>query len=168
MNKFERKSLQKKERSDKMNTKGPRPQLVDLAGTISSEEMVHYRSGAKRVEKGIPPTHLVCPQADIRTALICAEGVERHALIVDEAEFTTGDKGLPKFNLIKHIQNHWNKWRAGDRTEDHLAKIQWGIQKYMHKESQDPKLIADETQPWITACTHAKDMVSDEFRDELE
>lgn len=43
-------------------------------------------------------------------------------------------KGMPINETFNHVMNHLLKWSEGDRTEDHLAKICWGIMVLMIEE----------------------------------
>ncbi len=80
--------------------------------------------------------HYICPELERRVALICAEGFAAYPdKEVPYAELSTGRKGLPLANHMKHARRHFNKWLKGDRTEDHLAKVAWAIMSIMHDES---------------------------------
>lgn len=104
---------------------------------IKDEEYVtKHESGFTRDSRGIVPIQLVCPELERRVGLIFAEGLIKYKdSNVTEADTTTARFGGPLDNLIKHMLNHLNKWRQGDRTEDHLAKIAWSIQQIMHQET---------------------------------
>lgn len=94
-------------------------------------------SGFTRESEAISPFHLICPELERRVALVCAEGLKKYRdRTVSEAEVTTARYGAPLDNLIKHMKNHLNKWLAGDRSEDNLAKVAWTIQQIMHQDAE--------------------------------
>jgi hypothetical protein len=50
-------------------------------------------------------------------------------------------KGIPATNLIYHMMAHFEKYRSGDRTEDHLAALAWGAFVLMHYEETMPEMM---------------------------
>lgn len=99
------------------------------------KDMTLFSSGFTRnvVEEAF---HLICPELERRVSLVCAEGLRRHKdETITEAETTTARFGGPPDNLIRHMKRHLNKWLAGNRSEDHLAKVAWAIQELMHAET---------------------------------
>lgn len=50
-------------------------------------------------------------------------------------------KGLPATDVINHMMAHFEKYRAGDRTEDHLAALAWGAFVLMHYEEAMPEMM---------------------------
>lgn len=122
-----------------------------------------FSTGATRVpvEEAF---HLVCPELERRVALICAEGLRKHLWKeMGDAELTTGDKGLPLANLLKHGRRHFNKWLRGDRTEDHLAKTAWAIMMIMHAETS----IESDERMGNYECQHTKMLVKAEQQGEV-
>lgn len=55
--------------------------------------------------------------------------------------------GIPATNVINHLMAHLEKYRAGDRTDDHLAAIAWGAFTLMHSEEMRPDIMDIETYP---------------------
>lgn len=102
-----------------------------------TERKETFETGSTRVP--IPEHyHAICPELERRVSMICAEGFDHYPdEDVKYAELSTGRKGLPLQNLIKHGAHHWNMWRRGDRTEDHLAKVAWALQQIMHQENPE-------------------------------
>lgn len=70
---------------------------------------------------------LISPHALRRLAVIMAEGAESHG----ERNW---EKGLPKQSTIQHLTWHWNRYQLGDTSQDHLAKVMWGIMALLHFE----------------------------------
>ena len=50
-------------------------------------------------------------------------------------------KGLPASDVINHMMAHFEKYRSGDRTEDHLAALAWGAFVLMHYEEAMPEMM---------------------------
>lgn len=70
---------------------------------------------------------LVCPTALLRLAAIYHEGAVQHGV-------NNYCQGLPIANTIHHAMNHLMMFLQGDRSEDHLAKVAWGMFTAMHFE----------------------------------
>lgn len=68
-----------------------------------------------------------------RLAETCAEGAEKYG----EGNWL---KGLPSSNLLSHAMAHIERWRDGDRSEDHLAHAAWGLFILMHNEERRPDM----------------------------
>lgn len=49
--------------------------------------------------------------------------------------------GIPATNLINHLVAHLEKYRSGDRTDDHLAALAWGAFVLMHYEETMPEMM---------------------------
>lgn len=106
-----------------------------MAKADKRHEHEHLSTGATRVPIQ-EHFHAVCPELERRVAMICAEGFKTYPDKDSKVELSTGlSKGLPLHNVLKHARRHWNLWLAGDRKEDHLAKVAWAIAVIMHKES---------------------------------
>lgn len=73
---------------------------------------------------------------DVRLDLICPTGLLRLAAIYKEGSDKYGDtnwcRGIPISNLLNHLKRHLSLWEKGDREEDHLAKVAWGVFGIMH------------------------------------
>lgn len=100
------------------------------------EQETTFTSGA--VRKVIKECgHMICPEFDRRVGLIYTEGLESYRdKTINYAEITTARFGLPFDNLLRHLHNHYLRFRAGDLSEDNLAKVGWAIQQIMHQESK--------------------------------
>jgi hypothetical protein len=90
------------------------PQIVD-------RNTVTYPSGAKRsgdVE-------------GIRYDLMVHELLREYAMACGEGAVKYGDnnwkKGMPDEAIYSHAMEHLMKWNAGDRSENHLGKVVWGM-----------------------------------------
>lgn len=44
-------------------------------------------------------------------------------------------RGFPAGDVFKHLMKHLEAYRAGDREDDHLAAVAWGVFALMHYES---------------------------------
>ena len=98
------------------------------------ESMIKYPNGYTRVPIK-EAYHLICPELERRLSLIYAEGLKKYKdMSIKEAEVTTARFNSPLDDLIRHMKRHFNLWLSGDRTEDHLAKLAWGITQIMHQE----------------------------------
>lgn len=93
-------------------------------------KMDHFPNGLKR-EHIEPRYDLIPPECLRRLALIYAEGVPKYGE-------TAWLKGLPWSVVHNHLTEHYMKWLEGDRTEDHLAKVVWGIFALMYYEHHMP------------------------------
>jgi len=93
---------------------------------------VTFKSGAVRTKDA----------EGYRFDLISPIGLRRLAAIYDEGAKKYGDnnwrKGLPFSDVLHHALNHLNLWQSGDRTEDHLAKVAWGMFAIMEFEKTHP------------------------------
>jgi hypothetical protein len=78
-----------------------------------------HAGGGIRDSRGIPYFSDIPPSCLRRLAAIYTEGHRRYGS-------RNWCKGLPYSDTYNHIMNHLEKYRAGDRSEDHLAKVAWG------------------------------------------
>ena len=46
------------------------------------------------------------------------------------------ERGLPTGSTINHLMRHLELWRAGDRSDDHLAAVAWGAFALMFFEEE--------------------------------
>lgn len=83
-----------------------------------------FASGAKRKELETR-FDLICPIGTRKLADICAEG----AKVYGDFNWT---KGIPRQNIINHLENHLNLYKLGNRSEDHAAKIAWAAFALVH------------------------------------
>jgi hypothetical protein len=67
----------------------------------------------------------------VRYDLVSVVGLRRLASTYAEgaAKYGAGNwrKGFPFSDLINHLQNHIELFKAGDASEDHLAHAAWGL-----------------------------------------
>jgi hypothetical protein len=99
------------------------------------EQETTFSGGAKR--KVISEcSHLICPELMRRVGLIYTEGLNSYPdkSVTHYAQISTARFGLPLDNLLRHLDNHYLRYRHGDTSEDNLAKIAWAIQQIMHQE----------------------------------
>jgi len=81
-------------------------------------------------------SHMICPDFLRRVGLIFSEGLENYKdKTITYAEVTTARHGIPYDNLLRHLDNHYLRLRAGDTSEDNLAKIGWALQQIAHQEA---------------------------------
>lgn len=103
----------------------------------------HFATGARRDTLAENVRYdLISPYGLARLAATYAEGADKYG----------GDnwrKGLPWSNILNHLIMHVESWKAGDRTEDHLAHAAWGLFALMeyettHRELNDLYFKAEE------------------------
>lgn len=73
-----------------------------------------------------------------RLAAIFEEGAKKYG----EQKYTTHP--MPFSVLLNHIDNHMNLYIIGDRQEDHLAKVIWGITAMIVLEEMADKGLLDD------------------------
>lgn len=56
-------------------------------------------------------------------------------------------RGINASNVIMHLMAHLEKYRAGDRTDDHLAAVAWAAFTLMHYEETRFHLMDIESYP---------------------
>jgi hypothetical protein len=82
---------------------------------------------------------------DVRYDLVSPIGLrrlaERYALGAKKHGDRNWEKGVPVRHTMNHLQRHIEKWRSGDRSEDHLAAAAWGLVALMHYEETLPELF---------------------------
>jgi hypothetical protein len=80
-----------------------------------------------------------------RYELISTIGLRRLAETHGEGSIKYGDNnwlnGMEDKDLLNHALAHINLYRAGDRTEDHLAHASWNLFACMHFEETRPELM---------------------------
>ena len=108
----------------------PPPAANNLFDDGEEATLVHqFESGAVRSSDGDDMRlDLLCPTALMRIARIYKEGADKY----DKNGVPNWTKGIPIRNIIGHAIHHLMKYQAYDRTEDHLAKVCWGLMAIMH------------------------------------
>lgn len=97
-----------------------------------------FSSGATRSNDANDVAYdLISPWAYERLAKIYAEGAKVHGP-------RNWEKGQPVYVVINHAVRHFTLWQQGNREEDHLAKMAWGIFALMHFEKTKPELFKEE------------------------
>lgn len=93
-----------------------------------------------------------------RFDLIPAYPIERLAQHYENGSLKYADrnweKGIPLARFIDSAERHMNKFKKGDRTEDHLAAILWNVAGYIHMEREvaEGRLPAELSNvPWDTS-----------------
>ena len=88
--------------------------------------------------------------ADHRFDLVSPFGLFRLAKIYAEGAKKYGDRnwelGQPFGDVLNHAERHRCLWKKGDRSEDHLAKVAWGMFAIMHYE-ENPNEEKDDQRP---------------------
>lgn len=98
---------------------------VEPAGSEGKES---YRVPLKVRYDLIPPIFLW------RLAAIFEEGAQKYG---PNAYL---EKPLPYSSIVNHMQNHLMLYWQGDRSEDHLAKIAWGVAAMMALDIENQKM----------------------------
>ena len=85
-----------------------------------------YASGATRdSDVDHLAFELISPYGLEALAKIYRQGGDRHGV-------RNWEKGLPEGVVLNHALAHLNKYMKGDRSEDHLAKVAWGMFALIH------------------------------------
>jgi hypothetical protein len=92
-----------------------------------------FASGAVRDPMMEQRFDLLSPHAISRTAFVAGEGANKYG----ENNWRLG---LPNSNLINHAFRHLVLYISGDREEDHLAKVAWGVFAVMENELERPEM----------------------------
>lgn len=97
-----------------------------------TENLKKFKSGSVRsADADGERFDLISPFGLVRLAKVYAEGAKKY-----------GDRnwelGQPIGEILNHVERHLNLWKQGDRSEDHLAKVAWGMFAIMHYEKTKP------------------------------
>jgi len=96
--------------------------------TKTSDSKTVFNTGAHRdTNQGKPRYDLIPVAALKRLALKYQQGAEAYG----ERNW---EKGMPQSRLYESLLRHIFDYRAGDRTEDHLAAAAWNIFALLHFE----------------------------------
>lgn len=117
-----------------------------MANDYTNGPLMRFDSGASRdtliagasPDKPMPRYDLITPIGIRRLAEVYGEGAVKYAP-------RNWEKGIPNWNLMNNAMAHLNAWQRGDRSEDHLAKVVWGMFAIMHFEESKPTGVSDET-----------------------
>lgn len=108
--------------------------------TKDSGAREEYTSGAKRdTQEGKPRYDLIPPGPLKRHAELMARGAEKY----DAHNWT---KGMPVSRFVASAQRHLEQYRAGDRSEDHLAAVAFNVYAVMFFEGSEWDDMGD--LPW--------------------
>jgi len=90
------------------------------------------RKAYTRENKDIPHYSSVCPTAEKQLANIHKEGDARYGI-----DNWTVVEDLEKFrrDVFDHAREHMNLYLLGDRSENHLAKVMWGMAALIHHDT---------------------------------
>ena len=80
---------------------------------------------------------LISPIGLRRLAAVHAEWANGRGKTYGESNWL---KGMSFSDTLNHAIRHLERWRAGDRSEDNLAKTAWGLFALMHFEETRPDL----------------------------
>lgn len=106
----------------------PKYTVASKKKTVLKPAKIVYSSGATRNNDAESERFdLISPYADQRKAKVYAEGALSHG----ERNW---EKGMPVKVILNHAKRHLNMWERGDRSEDHIAKVAWGMDAIMHLE----------------------------------
>lgn len=122
----------------------PLPNSADSRGLIGHQPGYHHRPMDIHIDPSMKPDTIrfetgakrckdVAGDGEIplRFDLIPPVALERIARRYGMGALKYGDNnyqlGIPATNILNHLQAHINKYRMGDRTDDHLAGAVWGL-----------------------------------------
>lgn len=81
----------------------------------------------------------------VRFDLISPVGLERLARRYALGAELHGDRnwegGMPVSDLLNHVMYHQNLYLAGDKSDDHLGAMAWGLFAIMHFEELSPENV---------------------------
>lgn len=121
---------------------------VDTVKTVEgSEGSNSYRVPIELRYDLIPPLMLK------RLAAIYEEGAKKYG----QAKYI--EKPLPYSVIVNHLLNHLNLWISGDRKEDHLAKVLWGVTSLMVLEEMRENGLVENMNDLSRYGAHAFDAV---------
>ena len=93
-----------------------------------NDELRRFPSGATRsVDADSERYDLISPHAAKRESIVMAEGARTHG-------DRNWEKGIPNEVCLNHLERHLIRYKMGDRSEDHLAKIRIGAGFLIHFE----------------------------------
>lgn len=102
-----------------------------------SPDLQEFPSGAVRNKDGSKERYdLFSPIAMEALARVFGEGAEEYPP-------WNWEKGLSISFLVNRALRHWFLYASGDRSEDHLAKCEWGFHTARHSEEAWPHLNLD-------------------------
>ena len=95
---------------------------------IENDKLRTFPSGATRsADADCERYDLISPYAARRESIIMAEGARTHG-------DRNWEKGIPAEVCLNHLERHLIRYKMGDRSEDHLAKIRVGAGFLIHFE----------------------------------
>lgn len=69
-------------------------------------------------------------EIEVRWDLLCTEFTRSMAVVLHEGAKKYSDenwkKGMPVGVVLNHLEEHLHRWKTGDRSEPHLAKVAVG------------------------------------------
>lgn len=80
-----------------------------------------FPSGATRSSNSESSRYDLIPPGPLRRL------AQRYGMGVASHGERNWEKGLPTSSTLNHLYEHLAKWRDGDREEDHLAAVAWGV-----------------------------------------
>lgn len=92
---------------------------------LENPQTITHLTGASRNRLDEVRFTSICPAAQRALSKIHAEGDNKYGNF-------NWTKGMPLYELLNHCENHLNLWKLGDRSEDHLAKVMWGMAAIIH------------------------------------
>ncbi len=116
-------------------------ELAILQGETVSEapdDVIRYESGASRGADAEGTRY------DLITPIGLRRLAERYALGAKNHGDRNWEAGFPKGVVMNHLLRHIELYRAGDRSDDHLAAAAWGLFALMHFSEVDPVEISKE------------------------
>lgn len=99
------------------------PQILHVEGFVTKDsgQREQFGSGAVRdTQEGKPRYDLIPPGPLKRHAELMARGAIKYG----DSNWT---KGMPVSRILASAQRHLEQYRAGDRTEDHLAAVAFNV-----------------------------------------
>ena len=93
------------------------------------EHKVFESGAAREVLPGKGRYDLIPPTPIHRLAVHYENGARKY-------DARNWEKGLPLSRFLDSAERHLNQFKAGDRTEDHLAAVLWNIAGYIETEQR--------------------------------
>lgn len=100
----------------------------DAASEEPVDDLIHYESGASRSADAEGARYDLIPPLALRRL------AERYAMGAKTHGDRNWEAGFPEGVVMNHLLTHIELYRAGDRSDDHLAAAAWGLFAEMHFE----------------------------------